>query len=113
MLAENTKRARRVPIIDVKKDWGFKVKGSCSTPTEARKYVKNALCWLCKKHDIDQSELFNSKSNKSVMVRSLWYFVALEALRPWMDKIEIARFVGCPHSSFYYGWKRQEKINKQ
>ena len=102
-----------MPAIDIAKDWGFEVEGTCSTPSEAKKYVADALSWLCKEHDIDHNELFNTRTNKSTMVRNIWHFVALEALRPWMDKIEIARLVGCSHSSFYCSWKRQEKINKQ
>jgi hypothetical protein len=103
-----------MPKIDIEEDWGFKVDGTCETPYEAKEYVQKALLWLCEEHHISQAEVFNTKADKSLMVRDLWHFIALEALRPWMDKIEISRFVNChSHSTFYESWKRQERRHKQ
>ena len=103
-----------MPMVDLKEDWGFHLEDTCETPAKAKEYVRNAMLWLCEIHDIDEDELINTKTDKSVLVRDIWYFVALEALRPWLAKIEISRLLRCrAHATFNNGWTRQIKRHEQ
>tara|TARA_R100000700_G_scaffold29474_1_gene36310 strand:+ start:574 stop:915 length:342 start_codon:yes stop_codon:yes gene_type:complete len=98
-----------VPKINPKDDWGFCPKGTTRSLSEAKAYVCDSLDWLCKKHDVTKNDALQSQDKKALQLRDTWHFLALESLRPWWSKSEIARFVGKPHSTFYLSWKRQEK----
>jgi len=103
-----------MPKICTVKDWGFGMDGTCSDVVNAKRYVEVALAWLVEKHDVDINDIPKSRNREVMKVRSLWHFIALEALSPWMGKKEISKFVRCSaHSTFYCSWKRQEKCHKE
>ena len=102
-----------MPKISPKDDWGFCPKGTTRSLSDAKAYVRESLDWLCKNHDVSMGEALSGKTPEAIRMRDLWHFVALESLRPWWSKSEIARFVGKPHSTFYLSWKRQEKRHNE
>ena len=99
-----------MPRIDVEKDWGLPLRGGWDTPQSAKRNVWDILFELSDEHDISIREIFIGRSEKPREIRELWYFIAREALGPWMSQVMISRWAGCKsHSTFFTARKRFEK----
>jgi len=99
-----------MPKVDVKRDWGFRLFGGWDVPESAKRNVWDLLFELSEHHGLSVRDILGSPSREPREVREKWYFLAHEALYPWMSQVMISQFVGCKsHSTFFTARKRFEK----